>query len=200
MVDVSILHPFDARNVYLISSFNEYDKYVLLYCYAFLLYFSYGAKEGDTLSTLRHTKFIQLLATSSIVDPSDLPPTERAAYYHALRVHLQVSQWLNLDLHCLDPTQWGWKFENNHLVPIKTDIAPAPDFLLNYVRCKCKTTTKNPCGTAHCSCRKHGLKCVAACGDCRGELCSNIMVTEERIINDDDDDEQLERNIFDVFN
>ena len=43
-------------------------------------------------------------------------------------------------------------------------------------------------------CHKHGLKCVAACGDCRGELCNN-MVTEENIV----DDEELERNIFDLF-
>lgn len=26
-----------------------------------------------------------------ILDPAKLPPTERAAYYHGLRVHLQVS-------------------------------------------------------------------------------------------------------------
>ena len=46
---------------------------------------------GDTLNVLRHSKFVQMLATSSLVEPSDLPPTERAAYYHALRVPLQVA-------------------------------------------------------------------------------------------------------------
>ena len=46
-----------------------------------------------------------MLATSSLVEPSDLSATERAAYYHALRVHLQVAQWMNLDLECLDPTK-----------------------------------------------------------------------------------------------
>ena len=43
----------------------------------------------------------------------------------------------NLDLECLDPTKWGWKFEKGHLVPIKTNIPPAPAFLLNFIRCKC---------------------------------------------------------------
>ena len=114
--------------------------------------FSYDAKMGDTLNVLRHSKFVQMLATSSLVEPSDLPPTERAPYYHALRVHLQVTQRMSLD-----PTKWGWKFEKGHLVPIKNDIAPAPDFLLNFIRRKCKITSKKPCGTTHCSCR--GLKC-----------------------------------------
>ena len=83
---------------------------------------------GDTLNVLRHSKLVQMLVTSSLVEPSDLPPTERAAYYYALRVHLEVVQWMNLDLECLDPTKWGWKFEKGHVVPIKTDIASAPDF------------------------------------------------------------------------
>ena len=83
---------------------------------------------GDTLNVLRHSKLVQMLVTSSFVEPSDLPPTERAAYYHALRVHMEVVQWMNLDLECLDPTKWGWKFQKGHVVPIKTDIAPAPDF------------------------------------------------------------------------
>ena len=102
-----------------------------------------------------------MFATSSLLEPNDLPPTERAAYYHALKAHLQVAQWMNLDVECLDPTKGDWKFEKDHLLPIKTDIAPTPDFLLNFIKCKCKTTSKNPCGTTHCSCRKHDLKRTA---------------------------------------
>ena len=129
--------------------------------------------------------------------PSYLPPTERAPYYHALRVHLQVAQRMNLDSECLNPTKWGWKFEKGHLVPTKNDIAPEPDFLLNFIRCKCKTTSKNPCGTTHCSCR--GLKCMSACGDCRGELCNNIVTEDCTFDNDDQEHEQLDRNFFDLF-
>ena len=64
-----------------------------------------------------------------------------------------------------------------------TDLAAAPDSLLKFVRCKCKLTSKNPCSTSICSCRKNGLKCVTACGDCHGEVCSNseeiVLDTEE---------------------
>ena len=63
-----------------------------------------------------------------------------------------------------------------------SDINAAPENLLKFVRCKCKLSSKNPCGTSMCSCRKHGLKCVTACEDCRGENCNNaeeILDVEE---------------------
>ena len=73
----------------------------------------------------------------------------------------------------LNPLLWGWKLDGSKLQPIMTDLEPAPESLLKFVRCKCKLSTTNPCGSNICSCRKHGLKCVTACGDCRGESCTN---------------------------
>lgn len=32
-----------------------------------------------------------------------------------------------------------------------------------FVRCKCKISSKSPCNTYSCSCRKHGLTCLTAC-------------------------------------
>ena len=134
----------------------------------------YGGKESDTLNSLRYAKYMQMVSTSkTTIEPQKLPPTENAAYFHALRVHLQVILWQKLSHNCLDATQWGWKVADNQLTPIFTDLDAAPEGLLNFVRCKCKLTTANPCGSNSCSCRKHGLKCVAACGECRGESCRN---------------------------
>ena len=73
---------------------------------------------------------------------------------------------------------------NLRLQPIMTDLEPALESLLKFVRCKCKLSTANPCGTNTCSCRKHGLKCVTACGDCRGESCRNA---KETVYNNCDD-------------
>ncbi len=82
---------------------------------------------------------------------------------------------------CIDPEQWGWKLDGTTLTPVMTDMAAAPETL---VRCKCKPS-ENPCGTNVCSCHKNGLKCVTACGDCRGEYCKNaediILSSEEEI-------------------
>jgi hypothetical protein len=76
-----------------------------------------------------------------------------------LRVHLQVAQWKYLDLQCLDPLKWGWKREKWHLVPIKTYLDAAPEFL-NCIRFNSKRKSKNTCGTLLCSCQKNGLSCV----------------------------------------
>ena len=119
--------------------------------------------------------------------PERLPPTESAAKYHALRVHLQVVIWATLDTLALNPLSWGWKIEDGKLAPITTDKPAAPDSLLKFVRCNCKKDTKNPCGSNRCSCRKYGLNCVPACGDCRGENCQNVKVIAEEIIEEGDE-------------
>ena len=92
-----------------------------------------------------------------------MPPTERATHYHSLRVHLEMMRVTRLDIDCgLDPRDWGWQTVDGVLRPIKTDLPPAPDFLLTVIRCNCKTTSRNTCGTMMCNCRKSGLKCVTA--------------------------------------
>ena len=60
------------------------------------------------------------------------------------------------------------------------------------MRCKCKLSSRNPCGTNACTCRKNGLKCVTACGDCRGNDCKNA---EDIAL-----DETEENNVFEDVN
>jgi len=72
-----------------------------------------------------------------------------------------------------NPCDWGWKVSGNVLTPIMTDESPGPPDLLNAIRCKCKMTSKNPCGTNLCSCMKNGIHCISACYNCRGNLCNN---------------------------
>lgn len=97
----------------------------------------------------------------------------------------------------MNPTNWGWRIENNLMAPVKTDLDPAPDWLLQVVRCNCKIDTRRPCGSRSCSCRKNGLNCVPACGGCHGQDCENEATPiwdSENLIHDD-----TERNIFDTF-
>ena len=46
-------------------------------------------------------------------------------------------------------------------------------------RCNCKATSRNTCGKNLCSCRKNGVTCVDACGDCRGESFNNSSAETE---------------------
>ena len=79
----------------------------------------------------------------------------------------------------LKPNDWGWqdttKLNKTFLTPITTTKPIAPENILKVIRCKCKST-KRQCETNTCTCRKNGIKCMAACGRCRGETCNNKMV------------------------
>ena len=135
----------------------------------------YGGTLTDTLGSLRYVKYMKI--TSSKQKLGKLPLTERAAYFHSLRVYHQVREWNTLEQNNGLATEWGWKIEDNSLRPILTDEAPAPDEILNVVRCNCSMGGKNPCGGSRCSCVANGLKCVPACGNCRGSECLNYDKT-----------------------
>ena len=49
-----------------------------------------GGKNEDSLQSLRYTMYMKMAASSSKIKPSKLPPTERFAWFHSLRVYLQV--------------------------------------------------------------------------------------------------------------
>ena len=104
----------------------------------------YGSKQTDSLNTL---KFMEMAPCRRALEPERLPSTERAAFFHSLRVHHQVIVWIKLLNNDLDPKQWGWKLEGKVLMPIMTDLDPAPESLLKFIRCKCKISSRNPCGT-----------------------------------------------------
>ena len=50
----------------------------------------FGGKQGDSLNFLRYVKLMEMISSNKAIDPQKLPPTERAAHFHSLRVHLQV--------------------------------------------------------------------------------------------------------------
>ena len=65
---------------------------------------------------------------------------------------------------------------------------------------KPKTQVKNK---ARCSCRKLGLNCVAACGDCRGEHCRNTRKTDDAPPPgepSESGEDEFTANIFDLLN
>ena len=121
--------------------------------------------------TFRYLKYQDAAAKGSL-DPSKLPPSEDAALQHCLRVFLQVSIWKKLDVFCLDPCDWGWRLSNDTFEPIPNTSDCAPQNLLKFVRCKCKTS----CSSNLCSCKKHGLSCVPSCKNCNGS-CENVQVS-----------------------
>ena len=101
------------------------------------------------------------MSAHGTIDPSKLP----------LRAYFQCLVWKTLDPFPSDPCLWGWKLEDGLFTPIQSSNECAPADLLKFVRCKCKSG----CTSNLCSCKKHGLTCVFACKNCRGD-CENCEV------------------------
>lgn len=123
------------------------------------------------------------MAEKGLVQPEKLPPTDRAAFFHGLRAHLQIVTWKLLsetnEIN-LEPTEWGWQMVDDQLKAITSDTEIAPENILKVIRCNCKNN-ENQCGTNRCSCRKNGLSCVTTCGECHGEECENKEVNRNNL-------------------
>ncbi|KAJ8398943.1 hypothetical protein AAFF_G00416100 [Aldrovandia affinis] len=148
----------------------------------------YNGKPGEGLDSLRHKRFCEKVATStSHVQPQSLPPTSAAAKYHSLRVYYQVQQWKGTVDELL-PQEWGWKESDGGLVPVQTDLPPAPLELLRVIRCTCKTD----CSSLRCTCKKHDIEYSVACSNCKGSGCANSC---QAACNDNEDDEDEPGNL-----
>lgn len=112
------------------------------------------------------------MTAKGMIDPNKLPPTESAAHEHILRVYFQCLVWKSLKQFPSDPLQMGWKLEEGVYSPVLSKSECAPTDILNFIRCKCKAG----CSSNLCSCKKHGLNCVLACTNCRGD-CENGEVS-----------------------
>lgn len=93
----------------------------------------YNGKPGDTLTELRYNTYMKMAASASRIVPSKLPPTERTAWYHSLRVYLQVWQWKSLMDCNLSPLEWGWKIINGKMAPIMTDQVTISQLLFSHL-------------------------------------------------------------------
>ena len=47
-----------------------------------------------------------------------------------------IQEWMG---QALNPEEYRWKFRDGHLLPIVTDLQPAPKELLEVIRCNCES-------------------------------------------------------------
>ena len=135
----------------------------------------YGGTRFNTLDEYIYYAYKRNIAGKSVgakFTLANLPPTSAAARQHSLRTYLQVQQWLGKDP---SPTEWGWKTHNNNLLlPLPTDLPPAPQKLMKLISCNCKAGCMSRCG-----CRQAGMACSAMCSQCMAIGCSNAPQAEE---------------------
>ena len=122
----------------------------------------YGGKPGENLNKLRYTTYMTMVVIRSApVRPERLPPSENAAAFHILRVHLQVMQWQTLMQVNKNTKESRWRLSDSLFVPIMSDQDVAPADLLDVIKCSRSMLSRSPCSSQLCSCVKHGLLCLA---------------------------------------
>ena len=83
------------------------------------------------------------------------------------RAHFQTVLWriINIDPRQLKPEEFGWKMDTDNKSPspigLPDDTKPAPDYILEMIRCDCKVEPL--CNTKRCSCKNKGLPCTMFC-------------------------------------
>jgi len=130
----------------------------------------FNADQKDSLASIRYNILCRKVARSrTFVTPERLPPTPSTCKFHSLRTYYQVMEWMG----CCDEmmsSEWGWKVEEDKLVPVMTDKSHASDALIQMIHCNCS----EGCNTLRCTCRKHGLECSSAGGHCQDGNCDNM--------------------------
>jgi len=116
------------------------------------------------------------------IHPALAPPTEGAATQHILRAQLQALVWeraLAPSLVTLSPTDYGY---NDDYSPIPSSLPPAPQSVLEVIRCGCKTT----CDTDRCRCHRQEMICSDLC-ECSPDNCLNDDPKPDFASDDEDD-------------
>ena len=127
----------------------------------------YSHSESN-LNCLPYQNFSEKVATNPVfAELKLLPPTSSAAKYHCFHVYYQVQQWIGKQ--DMDPCDSGWQVVAGKLLPVMSDLKPAPQFLLKITRCSCKSDFK----MRKCTCRKLELTCSNVCVGCIGINCTN---------------------------
>ena len=87
-----------------------------------------------------------------------LPPTKEVLRQAIIRANFQALVWpLDIEQQLPSPETFGWKLDGDKWVPMMTKLPPAPDAVVELVRCEC---TKSKCSSNTCSCRNANLNCM----------------------------------------
>ena len=100
------------------------------------------------------------LFTNKQLKTQKLPPTRAALHEAIARAHFQAMVWYQDNTpHPQLPPGYGWKEEQDILVPVPTGDPPASAAITNWVKCGCRKTNCR----SHCSCRSQNLNCSEMC-------------------------------------
>lgn len=143
-----------------------------------------------TISELRWHLFTKHMAESD-----KLPPTIGALKQHILRVHIQARVWEQATITHqdaqLDPLENGYfKDADGRLKPTTIDVLPAPEVIVEVVRCHCETD----CSSARCFCITNNLTCTDLC-QCGSQCQNDVDYQNNGHLSDDEDEDGDDEDI-----
>ena len=100
---------------------------------------------------LRWKKMRWCLFTKKQAESERLPPTQAALKQAILRAHYQAMIWTNDTVpnpEVPSPQDYGWNLEDDVWVPVMTKEQPAPNVVIQLVKCGCSKSKYN---SARCS-------------------------------------------------
>ena len=129
----------------------------------------YGIKDTENMTETRIKVWAKKHGQKKLrsLNLASLPPTTASFIENIKRAHFQAIMWKNVDNYpqFIDPEHFGWekKEESKSLSPryFQNSTKPAPDYILNLIRCGCKS--EPPCSSKKCSCHQNGLACTNLC-------------------------------------
>ena len=148
----------------------------------------YSGNDKDGVNEVRYKMFCR----SKNIQSYQLPPTKSALTEHIKRTNYQTYLWKNAlesSIEDLQPDGQGWHLTGGQLELFWSDLAPAPEGVMQLVCCGCN----KPCDSRRCSCVKSGLPCTEACA-CSDD-CLNCSLKQETESESDDDDDESDEEI-----
>lgn len=121
-----------------------------------------------------------------IFSDEDLPPNKDCLHLHIRRVNYQALIWkksFDAIINAPDPAQHGWLINREHIEIQWMSIRAAPDELLQFVNCGCKTG----CESNRCGCKRANLHCT--------ELCKCVNCNNRS--QDSEDEEDMINGVYD---
>ena len=201
----TVLKILKSRNKTLNKLGNTEEPFgeVMQQCTAFISS-CYGYPNENDMSSLRYRVWTNKTANHKLNSAPHLrvlPPTTEAFEQHVYRTHLQLAIFrsaLHPDPPDLNPVDYGYYMNADtkrlELIGIPVNVSPAPESVLNMIKCGCSSST--PCSTSRCSCYAARLSCSVFCS-CHGDSnCKNPETNcSVRVDQTEDYDESVECDV-----
>ena len=140
---------------------------------------------------LRLVLYIGTFFSKKQAEAEKLPPTHGALVEKIMSAHYQAVVWWHDDVPQPEipvPSEYGWKEENDELLPVPSKEKSAPDAVLQFVKCGCK---KSSCMSSLCSCVKNNLVCTEMCFCAADDdICQNTELCLQTYKSNDNDDKE----------